>query len=236
MKEFSILSKRIPLFSANFDQLSSSSSSSHENEEQSQQPLSSMFTVWNLIADLLETQDQKDNQQQVLDFYGKAGTTFPRLACLFQLYFNCVEILERVKDLIVFAEGDDLNLTINENFIKRVEVIIRREYHKYDKTYLPHTAADEDIVVPLLIVGKEAVIAAWTYYEHYLNVAAKLFTIDPNFSGKTMVISPPNTSERKTIKQMIMLLDFNIFPTSTITVMHPITGQTYVRQRLFCHS
>jgi hypothetical protein len=74
---------------ASFDQLSTL----QDDDEQTQQNRSGMFTLWNLIADLIETQDLKDNQQQqISDFYGKAGTTFPRLACLMQLYFNAIEI------------------------------------------------------------------------------------------------------------------------------------------------
>lgn len=215
------------LFSVHFDQLSSSSSS-HDDEEPTQEPASSMFTVWNLVADLLESQDQKEVQQQVSDFYGKAGTTFPRLACLMQLYFNSAEILERVKDFVIFSEGDEHNSVINDNFVRSVEAIIKRDYYKYDKTYLPYMSVNQDVVEPMVIVEKEAVLAAWTWYEHYLDVAATLFTIDPNFSGKPVVVSSSNTPESKTIKQMIMLFDFNIFPISAITVKHPITGLTYV--------
>ncbi|CAF4627832.1 unnamed protein product, partial [Rotaria magnacalcarata] len=68
-------------------------------------------------ADLVETQDQKPNeQQQIIDFYAKAGTTFPRLACLMQLYFNVIDILERVKDTVIFVEGDNQDLIINDSF------------------------------------------------------------------------------------------------------------------------
>lgn len=120
-----------------------------------------MFTLWNLIADLVETQDQKENQQQqITDFYGKAATTLPRLACLMQLYFNSVEILEQVKDHVIFAKGDSQDLSINANFIQSVEQMIKSEYYVYDRRYLLSMESDQEIVDPMIIVGKEAVIAA----------------------------------------------------------------------------
>lgn len=48
--------------------------------------------------------------------------------------FRCLMMLERVKDLVIFAEGDDHNLIINGNFVTSVETTIKRDYHKYDKT------------------------------------------------------------------------------------------------------
>ncbi|CAF0917303.1 unnamed protein product [Adineta steineri] len=96
--------ERTKFCGASFDK----SSIVHVDDEQTQQPRSAMFILWNLIADLVETQDQIPNQQQqISDFYGKTNTTFPRLACLMQLYINAMEILERVKDLVVFSEGDN---------------------------------------------------------------------------------------------------------------------------------
>ncbi|CAF5184374.1 unnamed protein product, partial [Rotaria magnacalcarata] len=80
-------SERTKFCGATFHQ--ASISLGEDEQTQTQHNRSAMFTVWNLIADLVETQDQKPNeQQQIIDFYAKAGTTFPRLACLMQLYFN----------------------------------------------------------------------------------------------------------------------------------------------------
>ena len=60
------------LFSASFNH----PSTSQGEDEQTQQNRSAMFTLWNLIADLVETQDQKDHQQQqIVDFYGKSSMT-----------------------------------------------------------------------------------------------------------------------------------------------------------------
>lgn len=73
----------------------------------------------------------------------------------------------------------------------------------------------------MVLIEEDAVLPAWTWYGHSWDIAAKLFTIEPNFYGK-LVVAP------KTIKQMIMLFDFNIFPISTIPVKHLITGLTYV--------
>ena len=205
-------------------------STPHGEDEQTQQNGSAMFTLWNLIADLVETQDQKENQQQqIVDFYAKAATTLPRLACLMQLYFNSISILERVKDSVVFAEGDNHDSIINGNFVHSVENIIKKDYYKYDRTYLLRMETDQEVVGPIIIVEKEAVVAAWMWYEHHLHIAATLFTIDPDFPSKS-IVAPSSTSFRsKTLKQLIMLLDFNIFPVSAISVKHPSTGQTYVQ-------
>ena len=81
---------------------------------------------------------------------------------------------------------------------------------------------------PMIIVEKEAVVAAWKWYEHHLNIAATLFTIDPDFPTQS-IVAPSPTPRSKTLKQLIMLLDFNIFPLSAISVKHPSTGQTYVQ-------
>ncbi|CAF3780170.1 unnamed protein product [Rotaria socialis] len=198
-----------------------------DEQTQTQQNPSAMFTLWNLIADLVETQDQKqDQQQQIVDFYAKAGTTFPRLACLMQLYFNAIEILERVKNTVVFAEGDNHDMSINENFVNSVKSIIQKDYYAYNKTYLPCIEINQSSMDPIIIVEKEALIAAWKWYDHHLNIAAKLFTIDPEFPGKPLSISSSVLSRQKTLKQLIMLLDFNIFPVSSISVKHPVTGQT----------
>ncbi|CAF2823305.1 unnamed protein product [Rotaria sp. Silwood2] len=196
-------------------------------DQQTQQPRSAMFTLWNLVADLIETQDQMQNQQQqITDFYGKTSTTFPRLACLMQLYINAMAILERVKDFVVFAEGDNQDLIINEDFVRNVDMIIKKDYHKYDKTYLPRTEVNQEIVDPMIFVQKEAIVAAWSWYEHHLNIATKLFTIDHNFPIKSMIAPPSISPKQKTLKQLIMYLDFNIFPLSAISCKHPVTEKT----------
>lgn len=190
-----------------------------------------MFLLWNLVADLMETQDQVQNQQQqITDFYGKAGTTFPRLACLMQLYMNAMEILESVKDFVVFAEGDNQDLIINENFVRKVDTIIKNSYYKYDKTYLPCTEVNQQVVDPMILVKKEAILAAWSWYEIHLHIATKLFTIDYDYTNKSMTVHPLIVSAQKTLKQLIMYLDFNIFPLSAISVKHPITEKTYLKK------
>lgn len=215
----------IYLLTASFDK----PSTPQVEDEQTQQPRSAMFTLWNLVADLMETQDQiQHQQQQITDFYGKAGTTFPRLACLMQLYFNAMAILERVKDFVVFAEGDNQDLIINEDFVRNVDMIIKNDYYKYDKTYLPCTEVNQEVVDPMIFVQKEAILAAWSWYEHHLNIATKLFTIDHDFPNKSMIVPRSISSKQKTLKQLIMYLDFNIFPLSAISVKHPITEKTYV--------
>ena len=109
--------------------------------------------MWNLIADLVETQDQKEHQQQqIVDFYGKAATTLPRLACLMQLYFNSILILERVKADVVFAEGDNHDFMINHNFVRSVENIIKEDYYKYDRTYRLSTKTNREVGDPMIIV------------------------------------------------------------------------------------
>ncbi len=80
----------------------------------------------------------------------------------------------------------------------------------------------------MIIIEQDAVIAAWRWYDHHLNVATKLFTIDPDFTAKPVKISPSVPSQRKNLKQLIILFDFNIFPLSAITDKHPVTGQTYI--------
>lgn len=198
-------------------------------QTQTQEHSSAMFTVWNLIADLVEAQDQKQHeQQQIIDFYAKSGSTFPRLACLMQLYFNAIDILEEVKEAIIFAEGDTQDMTLNDDFVSRVRNKIKKDYYTYDKTYVPCNENNKIVMNPMIIVRKEAVIAAWKYYEHYLNIASTLFTIDYEFSGRLNNTSSSISYKSRTLKQMIMFFDFNIFPISAISAKHPVTGQTYV--------
>lgn len=200
-----------------------------EEHTQSQQDRSAMFMVWNLIADLVETNDQKENeQQQIADFYAKAGATFPRLACLMQLYFNASQILEQIHDTVLFAEGDNSEMIINKNFVDRAKQIIQTRYYVYDKTYMMSTESEQTVPDPLVIVEKEAVITAWKWYEHHLMIATTLFTIDPEFSGNPLTMSSSMSGRKKTLKELLMSIDYNIFPLSTITDKHPVTGQTYV--------
>ncbi|CAF4001829.1 unnamed protein product [Rotaria sordida] len=122
--------KRLTILIATTGVTSDQLPSSQNNEDQTQPPSSAMFTLWNLIADLVDTQNLKENQQQqIMDFYAKAGTIVPRLACLVQLFLNCMQILEQVKDFVVFSEGDNPNSFINENFIRNVEAIIKKDYY-----------------------------------------------------------------------------------------------------------
>jgi hypothetical protein len=132
----------------------------HSEDEQTQEDRSAMFTIWNIIADLAETQDQYENdQQEIVDFYAKAGSTLPRIVCLMQLYFYACEIFERVNHLIVFSEGDNHDLIINDNFVTAVENIIKKDYHKYDTSYLTSTEINQ-AGNPMVIVEKETVISA----------------------------------------------------------------------------
>lgn len=212
--------------SATFDQ--QSTSDNEDGQTQTQQERSAMFTIWNLIADLIESNDQKENQQQITDFYGKAATTFPRLACLMQLYFNAAKIMDELNDTILFAEGDHNDLSVNENFLVRAQNLIKRDYYKYDKSYIP---CDEICLAssdPMIIVGKDAVIAAWKWYEYHLNIATKLFTFDPHAVSTSIQIPSSISPRQKNLKQLIMLFDFNVFPVSAITDKHPISGHTYV--------
>jgi hypothetical protein len=213
-------------FTASFDDMPHASAT--DEQSQLQQDLSAMLSIWNLIADLVESNNQKENeQQQIVDFYGKAGTTFPRLVCLMQLYFNAAKILERVAEYVVFAEGDNSDLMINEKFVTEAENMIKQDFYVYDKTYLPANDNDQRALDPMVIVEKSTVTAAWKWYEYHLQIANTLFRIDHDFTSKsTACASMP--SRRKALKELIMLLDFNIFPTSTVTDKHPTTGQTYV--------
>lgn len=186
-----------------------------------------MFLLWNLIADLVESADQREcDQQQITDFYAKASSTFPRLACLMQLYFNASAILEEMKETTVFSEGDNNEMVINEDFIKGAEIIIRNRYHIHDKTYIPSNDSNQTNSYPIVIVEKPAVIAAWQWYSHHLEVATKLFTIDYGFTSKAMKTNSSSPKCRLTLKQMIMYVNYHIFPLSTITDKHPETGQT----------
>jgi hypothetical protein len=221
------------LFSFNFiiivtsDQLPPS----QNNEDQTQPPSSAMFTLWNLIADLVDTQNMKENQQQqIIDFYARARAMVPRLVCLVQLFLNCMQILEQVKDFVVFSEGDNSNSFINENFIRNVEAIIKKDYYKYDKTYLTSMEIGNEVKVPMIIVSKDAVLIGWELYEYYLRIFTKLFTIDYTFLTKSMLLPSSVLARQKSLKQSIMYLDFNIFPTSAISVKHPATGETYVKK------
>ncbi|UJR24364.1 hypothetical protein I4U23_005741 [Adineta vaga] len=79
---------------------------------------------------------------------------------------------------------------------------------------------------PMIIVQKDAVLAAWKWYEHQLDVVTTLFTIDYNFSTKPVTKHSSTVSEQTRLKELIMLCEFNILPLSTLTDKNPITGQT----------
>lgn len=189
-----------------------------------------MYTFWNLIADLIESHDQKHDQQQqqITDFYEKSKATIPRIACLMQLYFNAMDILNEVHETVIYDEGDNNDLTINEIFVISVQNIIKSKYLIYDKTYLPRNNINQTTMDPMVIVQKDVVLAAWKWYEHQLDVITTLFTIDYSFSTKSVTAHLSTSSRQKTLKQLIMLFNFNIFPRSALTDKHPITGQTYV--------
>lgn len=80
---------------------------------------------------------------------------------------------------------------------------------------------------PMIIVEKETVTAAWKLYEYHLKIANTLFRIDYNFGSKP-VTGESMPSRKKPLKELIMLIDFNTFPLSTVTDKHPTTGQTNV--------
>ena len=143
-----------------------------------------------------------------------------------QLYFNAIDILEEVKETISFSEGDVQDMTINENFVSSVRNKIKKDYYTYDKTDLPRNEQNQIVMDPMIIVRKEAVIAAWKYYEHYLNIVSTLFTIDYEFSSRSINTSSSISFKSRTLKQMIMFFNFNIFPISAISAKHPVTGQT----------
>ena len=144
-----------------------------------------MLSIWNLVADLVESNNLKENEQQhISDFYAKAGITFPRLVCLMQLYFNASKVLDRLAEYVLFAEGDNADLMINEAFVTQAENIIKNDFYVYDKTYLPVNENVQRGFDPMIIVEKETVTAAWKLYEYYLKIANILFRIDYNFASK----------------------------------------------------
>lgn len=201
-----------------------------DDQSQQQQQRSAMYTLWNIVADLDEMQSSKENQQkQITDFYGKAGTVLPRLVCLFQLYLNACEIFQKLTNDIHFVEGDNEDLDINENFINNAKSLIEKDYLKYDKTYLKPMELNIANHEPMVLVQKETVLLAWKWYEHHLNIAAELFTIDYAFTSKTDSIPISIKPRQKTLHQLIMTFDFNCFPISAISVKHPVTGKTYVK-------
>ncbi|CAF1523780.1 unnamed protein product [Adineta ricciae] len=212
--------ERIKFCGATFDSMNT------DEQSQTQENRSAMYTLWNLAIDLREMIDQnEDEQRQIKDFYEKAGVTLPRLACLIQIYFNAINILKKVRDSILFCEGDNSDLIINDDFVRSVTTLIRKEYYMFDKSYVPAVESESVLLEPMILVEKNAVLAAWKWYEQYLTIASTLFTIDPDFSSTNLKTSPPNP-HRKNLKEMIMLFDFNIFPVSSISDKHPITGHT----------
>lgn len=202
-------------------------SGDQNDQSQSQNESSTMHTLWNLVADLVESNGQNADrqQQQITDFYGKASAVIPRVACLIQLYFNAISILDDIRETVIYSEGDNSELVINDDFVAKAKSIILNKYHIFDKTYLPCHHASPNTTDPMVIVRKPAVTAAWKWYEHHLNIATTLFTIDYSFSAKPINTSLSFASQPKALKQLIMCNDFNIFPTSTLTDKHPITGQ-----------
>jgi len=177
-----------------------------------------MFTIWNLIADINESNDRNLDyqQQQITDFYARTSAILPRIACLMQLYFNATSILDEIRDTVVFAEGDVTELTINEGFLNSAKSIILNKFYVYDKTYVPLNAINRNNIAPMIIVGKPAVLAAWKWYEHHLNIVTTLFTINYSFNAKPTNTTMPLSiaGQQKTLKQAIMLINFNIFPLS----------------------
>ena len=69
-------------------------------------------------------------------------------------------------------------------------MIIKNDYHRYDKTYLPAAEVNQEVLDPMIFVKKETILAAWSWYEHYLNIAVKLFTVDYNVPCKSMSVPP----------------------------------------------
>ncbi|CAF1113295.1 unnamed protein product [Adineta steineri] len=67
-----------------------------------------------------------------------------------QLYIDAIEILEHVKDFVIFTHGDSQNLVVNEDFVRNVDITIKNDYYKYNRTYLPCTE-----------VNQQAVLAGW---------------------------------------------------------------------------
>jgi len=187
-------------------------------DDQSQTDSSAMFTIWNLIADINESNDRNLDyqQQQITDFYARTSAILPRIACLMQLYFNATSILDEIRDTVVFAEGDVTELTINEGFLNSAKSIILNKFYVYDKTYVPLNAINRNNIAPMIIVGKPAVLAAWKWYEHHLNIVTTLFTINYSFNAKPTNTTMPLSiaGQQKTLKQAIMLINFNIFPLS----------------------
>lgn len=53
-------------------------------------------------------------------------------------YIDATAILGRVKDFVVFVEGDNQNLIINDDFVRNIDMINKNNYYKYEKTYLPY--------------------------------------------------------------------------------------------------
>jgi hypothetical protein len=97
-----------------------------------------------------------------------------------QLYFNSIEIHEQVQEPVVFDKGAKHDSIINDNLVRRVENIMKKDYYKCDKTYLPCMDIDQEVLDSMIVIEKEAVIAAWRWYGHHLNIAVKLFR--SNFS------------------------------------------------------
>ncbi|CAF1265098.1 unnamed protein product [Adineta ricciae] len=214
-------SERENIYGAKFDHLLNTDA---RTQSQSQNDRSALYTLWNLIADLSESNDLvHDQQRQITDFYEKIPATVPRIACLTQMFFNAMSILNEVHESVIFSDGDDDSLSIDENFIKTVQNIIKEKFYVYDMTYLPYTTIDQTKTDPMIIVRKEAVLVAWKWYEHHLDLVTTLFTINYSFSTKPVTT---HKSEQKNLKRLIMLLDFNIFPLSVLTDRHPITKQT----------
>lgn len=212
---------------ATFDQ--SSKSPNECDQTQSQYNPSAMFTLWNLIADLIESNDQKeDQQQQITDFYSKTAATLPRIACMMQLYFNAMSILDELHETVLYSEGDNNDLSINENFVISAQSIIKNKFYTYDQTYIPCDQVNQAPIDPMVIVRRDTVLAAWKWYANHLNIATKLFTIDYFFSAKPVSPSSAISSGQKTLKQLIMLFSFNIFPLAALTDKHPISRQTCV--------
>lgn len=103
------------LFHFHFSTATFGQSSTSPNEcdpTQLQHNPSAMFTLWNVIGDFIESNDQKgDQQQQTTDFYSKTAATLLLIACMMQLYFNTMSILNELHETVLYFEGDNLYTT-----------------------------------------------------------------------------------------------------------------------------
>ncbi|CAF1511465.1 unnamed protein product [Rotaria magnacalcarata] len=106
--------------------------------------------------------------------------------------------------IVIAATGEKLmknwtSCTESDTSQNSIQSIIKTNFYIFDKTYLPSDQSDQATIDPMIIVQKHVLLAARKWYEHHLNIATTLFTIDHLFCAKPIAIYSSISSQQKMV-------------------------------------